>query len=78
MVAYLRDVGRFISSEELADDMGISKEHTVRLLGRLIEAGRVVRVQFDNDAALFCLVDGRRKSMKASPCFVRRKGSACA
>jgi DNA-binding MarR family transcriptional regulator len=76
VIAYLRDAGGFIYSGELANDMNMSKEHTLRLLRRLIDGGRVVRIQFDNDGALFCLVDGVRPSMEAKRCFKKKVAQA--
>jgi len=77
VIEYLRDVGRFVSSDELREDMAISKEHTLRVLRRLIDKKRVVRIQFDNDPALFCLVDGvRRPSMESGTCFKRKQETA--
>lgn len=68
-IEYLRDLGGYVSSQELADVASRSKEYTLRVLKRLINRGRVVRVRFDNDQALFCLVDGKRVSMPPRPCF---------
>lgn len=75
IIEHLRDLGGFVGSQQLADHTGSTKRYTLRVLKKLIDRGRVVRVHFSNDEALFCLVDGKRESMKPRPCFVRDSGN---